>query len=77
MTTTQDNPLLEQQIYYIRFSKSVTISLRSRRLEVAGKRENGRASRAPVVFLCPLLPSACYAGYITIFTLQEHVKTIN
>ena len=36
MTTTQDNPLLEQQIYYIRFSKSVTL-----------------------------------------FTLQEHVKTIH
>ena len=36
------------------------------------KRERARAretrkgcspSRAPVVFLCPLLPSACYAGY--------------
>lgn len=24
-TTTQDTPFLEQQIYYIRFSKSVTI----------------------------------------------------
>ena len=36
-------------------------SLRSRRLEVAGERENGRArgsfSRA-LFFLCPLLPSA-------------------
>ena len=47
-------------------------SLRSRRLEVAGERENGRArgrhargvsfSRARF-FLCPLLASACYAGY--------------
>ena len=49
-------------------------SLRSRRLEVVGERENGRArgrhargegvsfSRARF-FLCPLLPSACYAGY--------------
>ena len=31
-------------------------SLRSRRLEVVGERENG------CFFLCPLLPSACYAG---------------
>ena len=48
-------------------------SLRSGRLEVVGERENGRArgrhvrrvsfSRARF-FLCPLLPSACYAGYI-------------
>ena len=47
-------------------------SLRSRRLEVVGERERERAcaretrvspSRAHVFFLCPLLPSACYAGY--------------
>ena len=59
------------------FSQAVRASLRSRRLEVAGERENGRArgrhargegasrvsfSRARI-FLCPLLPSACYAGY--------------
>ena len=51
-------------------------SLCSRRLEVVCERENRRArgrharvsprrvsrSRAPVFFLCPLLPSACYAG---------------
>ena len=44
--------------------------LRSRRLEVVGEIENRRArgrhvspSGAPVFFLCPLLPSACYAGY--------------
>ena len=48
-------------------------SLRRRRLEVVGERENGRArgrhargegvsfSRARF-FLCPLLSSACYAG---------------
>ena len=48
--------------------------LRSRRLEVVGERENGRVqgrhalpsrvffSRARF-FLCPLLPSACYASY--------------
>ena len=47
-------------------------SLRSRRLEVVGTRKNGRArrrhpsrvslahARSP---FCPLLPSACYAGY--------------
>ena len=47
-------------------------SLHSRRLEVVGERESGRSrgrhargvsfSRARF-FLCPLLPSACYAGY--------------
>ena len=52
----------------------ITCSLRSRRLEVVGERENGRArgrhargvsfSRASFS-LSPLLPSACYAGYIT------------
>ena len=36
-------------------------SLRSRRLEVVGERENGRARAR--FFLCPPLPSACYAGY--------------
>ena len=36
-------------------------SLRSRRLEVVGERENGRACAR--FFLCPPLPSACYAGY--------------
>ena len=59
-----------------------TRSLRSRRLEVVGERENGRTQgrRArgegtlPLpsrvffshnrFFLCPLLPSACYAGYV-------------
>ena len=54
-------------------SIGIVASLRSRRLEVAGERENGRArgrhargvsfSRARF-FLCPLLPSAWYAGYI-------------
>ena len=43
-------------------------SLRGRRLEVVGERENGRAresvsfSRARF-FLCALLPSVSYAGY--------------
>ena len=46
-------------------------SLRSRRLEVVGERERAGVregdtrvsfSRARF-FLCPLLPSACYAGY--------------
>ena len=35
--------------------------LHSRRLEVVDERENVSFSRARV-FLCPLLPSACYAG---------------
>ena len=35
--------------------------LRSRRLEVVGERDNVSSSRARF-FLCPLLPSACYAG---------------
>ena len=47
-------------------------SLRSRRLEVVGERENGRARArfflcpplpSARFFLCPPLPSACYAGY--------------
>ena len=44
-------------------------SLRSRRLEVVGERENGRAwgrhakgFSCARFFLCPLLPSACYVG---------------
>ena len=51
--------------------KLTSHSLRSRRLEVVGERENGRArgrhargvsfSRARF-FLCPLLLSACHAG---------------
>ena len=40
-------------------------NLRSRRLEVVGERENGRPRDFPRTrfFLCPLLPSASYAGY--------------
>ena len=47
-------------------------SLRSRRLEVVGERENGRERArfflcpplpSARFFLCPPLPSACYAGY--------------
>ena len=48
-----------------------TCSLRSRRLEIVGERENGGARGrhaclllARPFFLCPLLPSACYAGYL-------------
>ena len=59
-------------VFKFRFFTSSTAvhSLRSRRLEVAGERENGRArgrhargsfSRARFL-LCPLLPSACYPG---------------
>ena len=46
-------------------------SLRIRRLEVVGERENGRARGghaclllARRFFLCPLLPSACHGGYL-------------
>ena len=63
-------------------------SLRSRRLEVVGERENGRArgrhERGVVscrvvrvcfsrvrVFVCPLLPSACYAGYDNHLSTKE------
>ena len=58
---------VEEKILF-RIESHVFASLRSRRLEVAGERENGRArgrharvsfSRARF-FLCPLLPSACY-----------------
>ena len=43
------------------------ISLRSRRLEVVGTRKNGRARRRHARSLFrPLLPSACYAGYLII-----------
>ena len=61
-------------------------SLRSRRLEVVGDRENGRArgrhgevscrvvrvsfSRARF-FVCPLIPSACYAGYDNHLSTKE------
>ena len=57
----------------IKYPHPITCSLRSRRSEVVGERENGRAegdtrgvsfSRARFL-LCPLLPSACYAGCIT------------
>ena len=66
--------LLEREFNHVRSS------LRSRRLEVAGEREKGRArgrharafSRARF-FLCPLLPSACYAGYVR----REKCKKIN
>ena len=63
-------------MYYIKgnaFSlKGSVSSLRSRRLEVVGERDNGRAretsegflllARAFFFSLCPLPPSACYAG---------------
>ena len=58
-------------------------SLRSRLLEVVGEKENGRArgrhergvvrvsfSRARF-FVCPLLPSACFAGYDNHFSTNE------
>ena len=47
---TQDNWLFQKSQF----------SLRSRRLEVVGERENGRARGRHA---CPLLQSACYAGY--------------
>ena len=67
--------LTVKAIYYC-----LLASLSSRRFEVVGERENGRArgrhtggvsslpsgvsfSRARF-FLCPLLPNACYAGYL-------------
>ena len=42
------------------------ISLCSRRLDVVGERENGHAWGSARFFLCPLLPSTCYAGYLGI-----------
>ena len=62
-------------------SRLISDSLCSRRLEVVGARKNGRArrrhARVEVFSLArarslfrPLLPSACYAGYISdIYTL--------
>ena len=52
-------------------------SLCSRRLEVVGERENGRCvspSRARF-FLCPLLPSACHAGWTIRNNMQQGVQT--
>ena len=37
-----------------------------RRLDVVGERENGCAWGSTHFFLCPLLPSACYASYLGI-----------
>ena len=44
----------------LRWTWAFKASLRSRRLEVVGERENGRARGRHAK--CPLLPSACYAG---------------
>ena len=58
---------LQPQVYQRATSLSVLIetSLRSRRLEVVGTRKNGRVSLVCARSLFrPLLPSACYTGYI-------------
>ena len=49
----------------------------SRRLEVVGERENGRARgrHARRFFLCPLLPSACHAGWTIRNNMQQGVQT--
>ena len=58
-------------------------SLRSRRLEVIGERQNGRTRGRHAggvsfsharLFLCSLLPSACYVGYKN---AEKTLKTIN
>ena len=73
-------PLAVSMLEYVYFDLSVFGSLRSRRLQVVGTRKNGRArrrhargeeahplrvslARARSLFR-PLLPSACYAGYV-------------
>ena len=54
----------------ISFTESLLLSLRSRRLEVVGTSSLFR----------PLLPSACYAGYLLLFMTtdlsQQRVRTI-
>ena len=49
-------------------------SLRSRRLEVVGERENGRARAC--FFLCPPLPSACY-GIDNPFTVNKSSSSVS
>ena len=67
-------PLAVLMLEYVYFDLSVFGSLRSRRLQGVGTRKNGRArrrhacvrvslARARSLFR-PLLPSACYAGYV-------------
>ena len=56
--------------FFLHLSLDFFLSLRSRRLELVGARKNGRARRRHFLaracsLFCPLLPSACYAGYFS------------